>query len=683
MMDKMNSAVIIPVILFGFLVSSYTQSVNFSGVEHLGNPTGHSIAINVVPESDIYIFYQYGTTSGVYTGQTTIDTAPANRPYEIVITGLQANTRYYYRMAYSVNGINWTYRNEHTFHTQRAAGEEFVFTITADSHINIILGNIALYRQALNWIAADNPDFNLDLGDTFAMDGVSDSSTAYANYLFQRSSDCMGRISPSVPIFLAMGNHENEEGWNFDDAYPQPIFSINARKKYFPTPVSDGFYSGNIDVSDPRINGDHLREDYYAWEWGDALFIVFDPFQYTMQNPYGAGAGEGGDDPATGDRWNWTMGEQQYNWFKQVIENSMAKYKFIFAHHLLGGTQNYVREGATPALWFEWGGYNVNSSNQNPVWQFNTRRPGWPEPIHQLMIDNNVNAFFHGHDHEYAYEIRDGIVYQEVPSPSMTNGSYGFNLYSESDLYTIRVLPNAGYLRVTVSPVVTTVDYINTVTGNVTYTYTIDPNEDNPLPVSLSSFKTTVVENGIELKWITESQLNNAGFEIWRSDNTTDFCKIADYLHEPALIGDGNSSTRHEYCYLDQQVEAGKTYAYKLSDVSYDGSRTYHKVITAQIEQPIAKSFALYPNYPNPFNPQTVIRFLIPENEENLQVAIRIYNVYGQLIRTLFNNKISAGEHEITWDSCNDHGTKIPSGVYFLEMNSARFRSIQKMTLLK
>ena len=139
------------------------------------------------------------------------------------------------------------------------------------------------YRTALNRIASDNPDFNIDLGDTFPMDGVTTSAQADANYLYQRSADLMGRISPSFKIFLAMGNHENEEGWNFDDTNPQPIYSINARKNIFQLPNPDAFYSGNTDGNgDVELIGDHFREDYYAWEWGDALFIVFDPFQYTM-----------------------------------------------------------------------------------------------------------------------------------------------------------------------------------------------------------------------------------------------------------------------------------------------------------------------------------------------------------------------------------------------------------------
>lgn len=174
--------------------------ITFSGVEHLGKPTDTSITINVVPDATVNIYYEYGTFSGVYTNQTAIEVATGGQPYEVVIHGLSSDTRYYYRMRYQVPGSDWIARDEHTFHTRRAAGS--TFTVTSDSHVNIQLGNVALYRQALSRIAIDNPDFNIDLGDTFPMDGITSAAQAEVNYLNQRSADFMGRISPSAPIFL-------------------------------------------------------------------------------------------------------------------------------------------------------------------------------------------------------------------------------------------------------------------------------------------------------------------------------------------------------------------------------------------------------------------------------------------------------------------------------------------------
>jgi hypothetical protein len=220
--------------------------------------------------------------------------------------------------------------------------------------------------------------------------------------------------------------------------------------------------------------------------WGDALFIVLDPFQYTMTKPYGTitGSGEDDDETVAGDQWNWTLGQQQFNWFKQTLASSNAKYKFVFSHHVVGGqlnvsggagTPGYVRGGALAADYFEWGGDNANGTRG-----FETKRSGWGEDsIHELMMTHGVSAFFHGHDHQFVHELIDGIHYQLVPSPGMTGT--GFNLYTASSwVVSGGNLPNAGHVRVAITPTLATVDYVRScitgdgcTNGQVAHTYTI------------------------------------------------------------------------------------------------------------------------------------------------------------------------------------------------------------------
>ena len=162
------------------------------------------------------------------------------------------------------------------------------------------------------------------------------------------------------------------------------------RSQYFPNPIPNTFFSGNAD----------LYQDYYSFEWGSALFVMINPFLETY-NKLG---------------WGWSLGLKQYNWLASVLQNSSAIYKFVFGHNLVGGFTNEARGGIEFANLFEWGGYN-----QNGTYGFDQYRPGWGKPIHQLFIDNNVRAFFHGHDHLYVKQTLDGIVYQEVPQPSHGN----------------------------------------------------------------------------------------------------------------------------------------------------------------------------------------------------------------------------------------------------------------------
>ena len=138
----------------------------------------------------------------------------------------------------------------------------------------------------------------LDLGDEFLL---NDSTTqTRADEVYDRTRvDSSGAFGHSSPLFVMGGNHEDEEGWNLDDMpASKAINSIKARKEFIPTPVDqgpNGFYTGNTDPltrigADPHDSQrDNLREDYYSFQWGDALFVVLDPFQYTMNMPYNCG----------------------------------------------------------------------------------------------------------------------------------------------------------------------------------------------------------------------------------------------------------------------------------------------------------------------------------------------------------------------------------------------------------
>jgi hypothetical protein len=641
------------------------QAVTFLGPELLARPTDQSITLNAVSNTALEAYVEYGTSSGSYAYATAHVSKAANEPIVIAINGLSANTKYYYRLRYRVSGSEGSFsaRPEHAFQTQRPRGSTFTFTIISDSHMNGGGGNVALYEQTLENVGKDNPDFHLDLGDTFWMDNVTDSATANQHYLAQRQ--WMGAISPSAAIFVAPGNHEQEEAWHLDDtgdpATSLPVLSANARKKYFPNPIPDTFYSGNTDPYS-YLHGNHLREDYYAWTWGDALFVVIDPYWYTTTKPFFLNAGGGeGHDVGSGDRWDWTLGLQQFNWLKQTLENSDATFKFVFDHHPLGGAEDYVRGGANYANLVEWGGYNLNGT----TWAFNTRRPGWGDiPIHQLMVANHVSAYFHGHDHLYAYEARDGVIYQEVPSPAFT-GSPNSGYYSGP--YTIKVLPSPGHLRVTVSPSRTTVDYVNTNTGLVNHSYTIDA---TPLPIQMASFTASVVKgNSVEVTWKTVSETNNYGFEIHRRRG-----EIGEWSNIAFIEGHGTTLAEQSYTYLDRSLGFGKYY-YQINQVDLDGkSEAFPEAQVAVGVTPGA--IILAQNYPNPFNPSTVIEFVVPQTG---YATVKVYNLLGQEVATAFEGNAEAEKI----NTARFDATNLPSGMYFYTLRSAGKVETKRMLSMK
>ena len=99
-----------------------------------------------------------------------------------------------------------------------------------------------------------------------------------------------------------------------------------------------------------------------------------------------------------------------------------------------------------------------------------------------------------------------------------------------------------------------------------------------------------------------------------------------------------------------------------------------------RIDASIPLEFNLSQNYPNPFNPNTYIRFEIPKDAF---VTINIYDLNGKLVRNLVAEFKSAGAYRTIWDSRDDHGSKLTSGIYFYSLKAGEFSMTKKMTLLK
>ncbi|MFQ5637119.1 MAG: FlgD immunoglobulin-like domain containing protein [bacterium] len=95
---------------------------------------------------------------------------------------------------------------------------------------------------------------------------------------------------------------------------------------------------------------------------------------------------------------------------------------------------------------------------------------------------------------------------------------------------------------------------------------------------------------------------------------------------------------------------------------------------------PAPADFSLFQNYPNPFNPETIIRFSV---SKKARIQIKIYNLKGQLIRTLVNDRFETGDHSTTWNGRNDGGAFVASGLYFYEMQAGDFQQVKRLTLIR
>jgi len=405
----------------------------------LGRPTDNSITASITFDQNMEYYLEYGTQTGVYTSTTSTYLNVSNTPDEVDMINLLPNSRYFYRIQYRVVGSStYSATPEYTFHTQRAEGSTFTFTIEADEHLYDKKGVKNMYDVTLANQAADHPDFMLSLGDIFGDDHEPLTITSEELDILHRDYiPFLAKICHSIPFYVCLGNHEGENDYYY--ALTQPdnlcIWGTNWRKFYYPNPYPNDFYSGNND-NEPFGIGN--PENYYAWTWGDALFVVLDVYRdqsYSILD----------DKPGN---WNWTLGLPQYTWLKSTLENSEAKYKFVFAHHIRG----QGRGGITNATQYEWGGLD------NGVNKFAQNRPGWAKPIHQLFQDNGVNIFFQGHDHVFSHEVLDDVTYQAVPMAA--DSTYTIGMLANADAYTADTLDGTGHIRVTVSTDCVQVDYI-------------------------------------------------------------------------------------------------------------------------------------------------------------------------------------------------------------------------------
>ena len=199
-------------------------------------------------------------------------------------------------------------------------------------------------------------------------------------------------------------------------------------------------------------------------------------------------------------------------------------------------------------------------------------------------------------------------------------------------------------------------------------------NGDVTLPVELNNFSADYSTSGVNINWVTESEFNNLGFNLYRSqDEDKDYLKINAEL----VQGAGHSTSQNTYSYTDSRIEQKGTYYYKLEQIDIDGQTSMFGPISVFVDRAIIpETFSLQQNFPNPFNPNTMIRFGLPEPGN---VKVIIYNTRGEQIRELVNRSYEAGTFELSWDAIDDYGRRISSGVYFYKLETESFTDIKKM----
>ncbi|MEO8209433.1 MAG: T9SS type A sorting domain-containing protein [bacterium] len=291
------------------------------------------------------------------------------------------------------------------------------------------------------------------------------------------------------------------------------------------------------------------------------------------------------------------------------------------------------------------------------------------EDLSNLNVLSDYNNFYNGTDSNlinYSNTIFNNVndFYNSTGFDEHSN-SRVVNFVSETDLHLAG--SSIGDIQLAGIPTSLVTDDIDGQPRNPFHPYKGADEPDVPLPVELTSFTSSVINNNVQLRWTTISEINNFGFDVERSSVNDLWSKIG------FVKGNGNSNSLNNYFYEDKNVSSGK-YKYRLKQTDYNGNFEYHNLLTEVIVG-VPIEFKLSQNYPNPFNPVTIINYSVPRTQF---ITIKVYDMTGKEILTLVNETKEAGSYSIEFE-----GSNLPSGMYFYKIKAGAFNDVRMMVLLK
>ncbi|MCA9485586.1 MAG: metallophosphoesterase, partial [Nanoarchaeota archaeon] len=447
---------------FGVYDSLCDYALN--GSTFLSAVTETSAKAGIVANDDVDFFMAVGTSSGNYTLNTSV-TEDVETLYsaEVNLTGLTANTRYFYRPYVRRNGTSENYcafHAERNFTTTRPSGTAFSWAHLTDSHWYrpfIYQPNVTGQNRYLNTteqIRSEDFDFVIDTGDT-AMTHVgctaaSDQADTDFRYLTTRNAYA---ADLPFPIYMSLGNHEAEFDFGGTAGHSEQLmnWSTLSRLKYWTAPTNETYSYGG---SSGTLNGQNLR-NYYAFDYGDATFIILDTYRYNNRSG-------GIQDPS-----QWTLGREQFEWLNQTLASSNKKWKFLFGHHILGGGDNSVC-----GYHYGDGGGNYSQTGDAQYGQI---------AINPLMERYNAQFYVYGHVHHFAHDWANWASYNRTNYVNYVLASSPTQDNVCADAERVGMYDNEicewGYAKFDVSPNNVTLQFINQ-TGEVLYSYT----ENNTAP---------------------------------------------------------------------------------------------------------------------------------------------------------------------------------------------------------
>ncbi|MCK4271587.1 T9SS type A sorting domain-containing protein [bacterium] len=424
----------------------------------------------------------------------------------------------------------------------------------------------------------------------------------------------------------------------------------------YTTPIIDGIItiSPDWDADEQFVTQSFDNADYTLWiTWDEAtgLYVGID----RNEDPDNKFLGDGGDDISLFVAIDTDQ-----------IPGSGAPYD-VYSTVSFGGSHlpEYIYSFAGGGGWYEWAWWDqLNGVFDYRGWRDDGTYYGWPGDVY---LDDEVTILWSDIGHPTGIGVIVWITYEAAdPWPPAVVAAWpeenpvgvGPHLIWAYEFY-----PGHYYTATGVSfDPQPAIDIIPNIT-------------EHSVPVALSSFTATGRGGAIEVSWTSQTEVNALAYHLLRGDQADgQFTEIAH------LDAAGNSETPRDYRFVDSDIIDGRTYYYKLADEDYEGNMTYHGPVFASAGICVPGAYSLLPNYPNPFNPSTAISYEMPVAGH---LTLTIYNVLGQELRTLVDAYQEAGTYTVMWDSKDNAGHYLNSGVYFYTMKSSDFTQTRKMVLMR
>ncbi len=209
---------------------------------------------------------------------------------------------------------------------------------------------------------------------------------------------------------------------------------------------------------------------------------------------------------------------------------------------------------------------------------------------------------------------------------------------------------------------------------------------DQSLPVELSQWFASCIQGQVRLDWTTDSEIENQGFIIERklgrpTETSEAWLKIATFATNPDLLGQGSTSSQHNYSYTDMEVKVGETYNYRLSDVDYQGVVTQHPEIIIGVSKNEMTQKLSISTYPNPSN--SGIQIIIADVSPNQSFRVDILNIKGEFVKNVFTGRSLTNVMDLAWDGMDFSNRSVPSGIYITKVAGPNNSYSQSFTISK